>query len=181
MRVNEEHWLVRTRKLPSPNRSPRRDPSDIALIVIHTISLPPGRFGTGLVTDLFLNRLDTAAHPALADLEGVRVSAHLLIDRRGRVTQFVPFHEAAWHAGVSAWQGREGCNDFSVGIELEGEDQRPCTRAQYRRLHGVLSALLQRYATLSRNAIVGHLEIAPERKTDPGPLFGWADVLGRLW
>ena len=172
---------MRTRRLPSANRSPRRDAADISLLVIHTISLPPGRFGTGLVADLFLNRLDVSADPSLADLEGVRVSAHVFIDRRGRAIQFVPFDQAAWHAGESAWRGREGCNAFAVGIELEGEEHRSCTKAQYRRLHAVLDALLARYPRLSRTGIVGHLEIAPGRKTDPGPAFDWAGVLGRLW
>ena len=181
MRINDEHWLTRTRRLLSPNRAPRRDPEDISLLVIHAISLPPGQFGTGLAIDLFLNRLDVSAHPGLADLAGLRVSAHVFIDRRGRAIQFVPFHEAAWHAGVSAWRGRVGCNEFAVGIELEGEDHRPYTRAQYHRLHGVIRALLHRYPTLSRAGIVGHMEVAPDRKTDPGPVFDWAGVLGSLW
>ena len=181
MHISRDHWLTRTRRRPSPNRDPRPDPADVSLLVIHGISLPPGRFGTGLVEALFLNRLEVDADPRLADLEGVRVSAHLLIERRGRVTQFVPFHERAWHAGVSNWQGREGCNDFAIGIELEGTDDRAYTRAQYRRLAAVIKALLARYPRLSRGAIVGHQEVAPGRKTDPGGGFDWPALLGGLW
>lgn len=150
-------------------------------MVVHGISLPPGEFGTGMVEDLFLNRLDATRDSRLADLAGVQVSAHLFIDRRGRTTQFVPFNERAWHAGVSCWHGRENCNDFSIGIELEGEDQRAYTRSQYRRLVKVLAALFERYPHLSRSAVVGHQEIAPGRKTDPGPAFDWQQVLGGLW
>ncbi|MGD8830329.1 MAG: 1,6-anhydro-N-acetylmuramyl-L-alanine amidase AmpD [Pseudomonadales bacterium] len=181
MHVTDDHWLAGTRRLRSPNRNPRPDVTDISLVVIHGISLPPGRFGTGMVEDLFLNRLDVNRDPALADLAGVRVSSHLLISRRGRVTQFVPFDERAWHAGISAWRGREDCNDFAVGIELEGEDARPYTRSQYRRLDSVLKALLARYPRLSRSAIVGHQEVAPGRKTDPGPAFDWPSVLRAVW
>ena len=181
MHVRNDHRLARTRQRLSPNRDPRPDPDDISLLVVHNISLPPGRFGSGMVEDLFLNRLDVTADPALADLTGVRVSAHLFIDRRGRTTQFVPFDERAWHAGISRWGGRENCNDFAVGIELEGQDRVPYTRAQYQRLDGVLRALLATYPRLSRGAIVGHQEIAPGRKTDPGPAFDWQRALGRLW
>ncbi|MEJ2088188.1 MAG: 1,6-anhydro-N-acetylmuramyl-L-alanine amidase AmpD [Gammaproteobacteria bacterium] len=179
--MKDDHRLARTTQRLSPNRDARPDPRDISLVVIHGISLPPGRFGTGMVVDFFLNRLDVNADAALADLAGVRVSAHLFIDRRGRTTQFVPFDERAWHAGVSRWRGREGCNDFSIGIELEGVDDRPYTHAQYARLMAVLEALLDRYPHLSRSAVVGHQEIAPGRKTDPGPAFDWPGVLGHLW
>lgn len=181
MQITDDHWLARTRRCPSPNRDRRPDREEISLVVIHGISLPPGKFGTGLVEALFGNRLDPSADPRLADLEGVRVSAHLFIDRRGRTVQFVPFDERAWHAGVSGWRGRRCCNDFAVGIELEGVDDRPYTKAQYRRLGLVLRALLARYPRLSRSAIVGHQEIAPERKTDPGRAFDWAGLLGGLW
>ena len=129
---------------------------------------------------LFLNRLDTGAHPSYASLEAVHVSAHLLIDRRGRCTQFVPFDRRAWHAGVSCWRGRHRCNDYSIGIELEGTDERAYTKAQYRRLRAVLEALLRAYPRLSPEAVVGHLEIAPGRKTDPGPAFDWPRVLRSL-
>ncbi|MCB1684965.1 MAG: 1,6-anhydro-N-acetylmuramyl-L-alanine amidase AmpD [Pseudomonadales bacterium] len=181
MHVKSDHRLARVRSLDSPNCNPRAGSAEIQLLVIHGISLPPGNFGTGMVADLFLNRLDCRADPALNDLEDVRVSAHLLIDRRGRITQFVPFSERAWHAGESTWRGCRDCNSISIGIELEGEDSRPYTRRQYRCLVKVTRALLERYPGLSRDAIVGHLEIAPGRKTDPGPAFDWGGYLSALW
>lgn len=181
MRVKADHCLARTRFLRSRNCNERPDPAEISLVIIHGISLPPGEFGTGDVEALFSNTLDVSSDPRLADLAGVRVSAHLFIDRRGRTVQFVPFDRRAWHAGVSAWRGREGCNDFAIGIELEGEDQRPYTKAQYARLGKVLTALLEAYPRLSRAGIVGHQEVAPGRKTDPGPVFDWADVLADLF
>lgn len=180
MRVNKDHWLSRVRRRPSPNCAARPAGQGVCLLVIHNISLPPGQFGTGMVEALFLNQLDCDCDPALADLADVRVSAHLLVDRRGRTTQFVPFDCAAWHAGVSSWRGRSHCNDFAIGIELEGTDVKPFTRAQYRRLLLITQALMARYPGLSPESIVGHLEIAPGRKTDPGPLFDWAGYLRTL-
>ncbi len=177
MHVMKDHWLARVRKRPSENYAPRSDPEDVALLVIHNISLPPGRFGTGMIEALFTNQLDVSLDSRLADLEGLQVSSHLLIDRRGRTTQFVPFNQAAWHAGLSEWRGRCGCNDFAIGIELEGTDLKPYTAAQYRRLISVTRALLAGYPRLSPEAIVGHLEIAPGRKTDPGPAFDWSEYL----
>jgi len=180
LRIDDQHWLTRTVRRPSPNADARGPGQYPELVVLHCISLPPGRFGTGLVEALFLNRLDVKAHPALADLEGLRVSAHLLIDRRGRTLQFVPFDRRAWHAGTSSWRGRPACNGYSIGIELEGTERGRYTRAQYRRLDAVLRALLARYSGLSPDAIVGHQEIAPGRKQDPGPGFDWRAVLLRL-
>jgi len=180
MQVKKDHWLARVRARPSPNYHARPPHAVISLLVIHNISLPPGRFGTGMIEALFLNRLDTTADPTLSDLSGVRVSSHLLIERSGRTTQFVPFDHAAWHAGESHWCGITHCNDFAIGIELEGVDDRRYTRAQYRRLRLVTGALLQRYPRLSPEAIVGHQEIAPERKTDPGPAFDWRSYLTSL-
>ena len=171
--VTVDHWLRGARRLASPNASTRPDPEDVSLVVIHGISLPPGEFGTGFVEALFTNTLDTTVDPSLADLTGVRVSSHLLIARRGGVSQFVPFDRCAWHAGVSSHRGRERCNDYSIGIELEGTDDRPYTQSQYDRLVDVLAALLGRYRRLSLAGIVGHSEIAPGRKTDPGPSFDW--------
>lgn len=177
MRVAEDHWLSGVRKLPSPNCNARPHRAAVELVVIHGISLPPGQFGGPYVHDLFLNQLDLSAHESFASLDGVRVSAHLFISRRGAVTQFVPFDQRAWHAGFSQWRHRPGCNDFSIGIELEGTDERPYTASQYRKLRLVLEALLARYPRLSAEAIVGHLEIAPGRKTDPGPHFDWPRLL----
>lgn len=175
--IDERHWLADAVRRHSPNCNDRPRPDDIALVVIHGITLPPGQFGTGLVERLFLNTLDPTLHPALADLEGVRVSAHLLIDRAGAVTQFVPFHRRAWHAGVSSFAGRENCNDFAVGIELEGTDTASYENAQYERLAKVLRALFLRYPQLSPSRVVGHAEVAPTRKTDPGHAFDWQRLL----
>ncbi|MEM1230918.1 MAG: 1,6-anhydro-N-acetylmuramyl-L-alanine amidase AmpD [Pseudomonadota bacterium] len=180
MKVDGQHWLQRARRCVSPFADARSDPADIALLVLHNISLPPGRFGSGAIEALFCGTLDCDSHASFADLRGVEVSAHLLIDRRGRATQFVPFDARAWHAGQSRWQGRTGCNDFAIGIELEGTDTRPYTRAQYHRLLRVTRALLARYPRLHPGAIVGHNEIAPGRKTDPGPAFDWARYLRAL-
>ena len=172
-KVDDDHWLRGVRRLPSPHANDRPVPLDVSLVVVHGISLPRGRFGTGLVERLFLGTLDVAASPELADLAGVRVSSHLLISRWGRVTQFVPFHRRAWHAGISAHEGRANCNDYSIGVELEGTDQRPYTNTQYERLARILGALFRRYPALSPERVVGHSDIAPGRKTDPGPSFDW--------
>lgn len=177
MRVDEDHWLTRVRRRLSPNADARAGAAVPELVVLHCISLPPGCFGGDQIEALFLNRLDTSADPALADLEGVRVSAHLFIDRRGRLTQFVPFDRRAWHAGLSSWRGRPGCNHYSIGIELEGTDQGAYTRRQYRTLARVLVALFERYRRLTPDAIVGHQEVAPGRKRDPGPGLDWRQVL----
>ena len=177
MRVSSDHWLTPAKRLESPNWNERPHPGAIELVVIHGISLPPGRFGGGYVTDLFLNRLDVSAHPSFADLAGVRVSSHLLITRRGAVVQFVPFHRRAWHAGESVWCRRPACNDYAIGIEMEGTDDRAYTDTQYGKLRRVLNALLERYPRLSPEAVVGHFEIAPGRKTDPGPAFDWGRLL----
>ncbi|MEZ5558821.1 MAG: 1,6-anhydro-N-acetylmuramyl-L-alanine amidase AmpD [Pseudomonadales bacterium] len=177
LRVNSEHWLTRVRRRISPNQDSRPGHSVPELVVVHCISLPPGRYGSGDVERLFGNALDADSHPAYADLRGVRVSAHLFIDRRGRVTQFVAFDRRAWHAGASSWRGRPRCNDFSIGVELEGCDDRAYTAAQYRRLRLVLQALFARYPHLAPDAVVGHQEVAPGRKTDPGPGFDWRRLL----
>lgn len=179
MRVTDDHWLTTAERQASPNCNPRPPGAGIELVVVHGISLPPGEFGGGHVVELFQNRLDPAVHPSFAELAEYRVSAHLFITRRGAVIQFVPFDRRAWHAGESAWRGRPGCNDYAVGIELEGTDERPYTESQYRKLRRVLRALLERYPRLSLDAVVGHLEVAPWRKTDPGPGFDWQRLLGR--
>ena len=175
--VTTAHWLVGAARLLSPNVDDRTDPADIALVVLHGISLPPGEFGTGLVEALFTNTLDVSSHPTLGDLAGVTVSSHLLISRTGRITQFAPFHRRTWHAGVSSYGGRTGCNDYAIGIELEGTDHVPYAEAQYEQLRGVLAALFRAYPRLSLGGVVGHCEIAPGRKTDPGPAFDWPRVL----
>lgn len=166
-------WLPRVRRIMSPNCDARPDPQDISLIVVHGISLPPGRFGGRWIEQLFTNSLDPLADPYFASIHTLQVSAHLLIRRDGRTVQFVPFHARAWHAGVSSFQGRERCNDYSIGIELEGTDERPYTSRQYARLAAVCARLLQTYPRLDETRIAGHSDIAPGRKTDPGPAFDW--------
>jgi AmpD protein len=143
------------------------------LIVIHGISLPPGKFGGPYIDRLFTGRLDPAAHPYFVDVASLKVSSHLLIRRTGEVVQYVSLHRRAWHAGKSRYQGRERCNDFSIGIELEGTDDRPYTGAQYRRLATVIRALRRGMPSLATAPVVGHSDVAPGRKTDPGPAFDW--------
>ena len=163
-------WLDTARRVPSPNFDARPADGAIELIVMHNISLPPGAYGGGHVERLFTNTLDPAAHPFFARLAGVRVSAHLLIDRTGAVTQFVSFADCAWHAGASTFEGRAGCNGYSIGIELEGTDFEPFTDAQYTALCAAVGALLTAYPI---TALRGHSHIASDRKTDPGPCFDW--------
>lgn len=158
------------RQMPSPNCDTRPDGMPIELIVIHNISLPPGVFEGDAVIDLFTNQLDWDAHPYYQGLRGLKVSAHFFIRRDGTLIQFVPCSLRAWHAGLSNWQGRECCNDFSVGIELEGTDNLPFSDAQYATLVPLVNALKQVYPI---RAVVGHSDIAPGRKTDPGPHFAW--------
>lgn len=156
--------------LPSPNCDARPAAMPIELVVIHNISLPPGEFGGPGIIDLFLNRLPVGAHPYYAGIAHLKVSAHFLIRRDGALIQFVACPQRAWHAGVSNWRGRERCNDFSLGIELEGTDEMPFEDAQYARLGALLAVLKGRYPIAD---VTGHSDIAPGRKTDPGPAFDW--------
>ena len=169
----DQGWLSTATALASPNADPRPDKSDISLLVIHNISLPPGQFGGGHVAELFTNTLDPNTHPYFAEIANLKVSAHLLIDREGVVIQFVPFDQRAWHAGVSAFAGRPACNDFSIGIELEGTDTDPYTHLQYECLVKITQCLIAEYPALSSERVAGHSDIAPDRKTDPGPAFDW--------
>lgn len=166
-------WLVPVRRVESPNCDSR--PPDVAtdLIVIHGISLPPGEFGGPWIDRLFTNTLATDEHPYFAEVAPKHVSAHVLIDRHGVVTQYVPFQLRAWHAGASSYAGRDACNDFSIGIELEGSDTTPYEDRQYHVLAHVIGVLCHAYPALSPTRIAGHSEIAPGRKTDPGPAFDW--------
>ncbi len=177
--------LVGARQLPSPNCDDRPPGMQPELIVVHNISLPPGEFGGPYIDALFTNQLAADGHPFFAEIAGLRVSAHLLIRRDGEVVQYVPFHRRAWHAGKSCYAGRERCNDFSIGIEVEGTDDLPYTSTQYAVLARVVADLLMAYPTLDRDRIMGHVDIAPGRKTDPGPAFDWSrlhDELDRaLW
>lgn len=163
-------WLLAARHLSSPNCDARPEGTAIELVVIHNISLPPGRFDGNAVIDLFTNRLDWDAHPYYQGIRDLKVSAHFFIRRDGSLIQFVPCALRAWHAGTSSWQGRERCNDFSIGIELEGTDDLPFADAQYATLIPLVNALKQAYPI---RAVVGHSDIAPDRKTDPGPHFAW--------
>ena len=157
----------------SPNHDARPDEYDIAGIVIHNISLPPGEFGGGWIDDLFLNQLDPAAHPYFATISELEVSSHVLIRRDGSVIQYVPFHQRAWHAGASNWDGRERCNDFTIGIELEGSDDQYFELVQYQQLAEVVASLCECYQDLNTQQIKGHSDLSPGRKTDPGAYFDW--------
>lgn len=158
---------------PSPNQDDRPTGAEPGLVVIHGISLPPGNFGGPEVREFFTNSLDWDAHPYFAEIRDVKVSAHLLIDRDGEIVQFVPFGRRAWHAGVSRFRGRSCCNDFSIGIELEGCDDAPYSDAQYQHLVAVLEAIIACYPDLCARLIAGHCDISPGRKSDPGPAFDW--------
>lgn len=168
----ENHWLKEARSCPSPFFN-ERPAGEISLLVIHNIALPPLTYGGPAIEQLFTGYLPLDAHPYFATLEGVEVSAHLLIRRTGELIQFVAFDKRAWHAGVSSFEGRDECNDFALGIELEGSDSQPYTKIQYQQLAQVTKALMQTYPLLTRQRICGHDAIAPERKTDPGEAFDW--------
>lgn len=168
--VDGEGWVVGIRRIDSPNADERPPGEAIRLVVIHAISLPPDQFGGDDIVRLFTNTLDPAAHPYFAAIAGLRVSAHFLIRRDGETIQFVAGDRRAWHAGVSCWQGQQRCNDFSLGIELEGGDAHPFTAAQYAALRALLAALCRRYPVA---ALAAHSDVAPGRKTDPGPHFDW--------
>ena len=169
----ERGILPKARQLASPNHDDRPAGCAIDLVVVHGISLPPGMFGGDAVERLFTNTLDPDAHPYFRQIQDLRVSAHVLIRRDGELVQFVPFHKRAWHAGQSAWQGRECCNDFSVGIELEGADDAPYEDIQIQQLAETVHALCRAYPGFSSEQVVGHSDIALGRKTDPGPYFDW--------
>ena len=166
-------WHPGASVVPSPNFDQRPEGVEIDLIVIHSISLPPGQYGGPGIEQLFTNQLDPAAHPYYAQIAGLKVSSHFLIKRDGALVQFVPVAQRAWHAGVSNWQGRERCNDFSIGIELEGDDDTPFETAQYLTLQALLKSLVDLWPI---KAITSHAHIAPVRKTDPGPCFDWSQV-----
>ncbi|MDR5780352.1 1,6-anhydro-N-acetylmuramyl-L-alanine amidase AmpD [Caballeronia sp. LZ065] len=168
--IDGQGWLTRARRLPSPNFEARPGNAAPTLIVVHNISLPPDDFTTNAIADFFLNQLDHDAHPYFDQLRGMRVSAHFVIRRNGDIEQFVSCDERAWHAGVSSFRGRERCNDFSIGIELEGSDRLPFESPQYDALGPLVRLLVKRYPI---DALAGHSDIAPGRKTDPGPHFDW--------
>ncbi len=167
------HLLDQAEVVESPNFSDRPNGMEPSLLVIHNISLPPGKFGDDYIKNFFLNKLDSSLHPYFNEIKDLKVSSHLLIDRQGSLLQFVAFSKKAWHAGVSEFKGQKECNDFSIGIELEGTDTIPYTEEQYLSLVKVTNCLLEHYPSISKDRIVGHKDIAPGRKTDPGNSFDW--------
>lgn len=173
-------WLSSARRCLSPNQNHRPEGLLPSLLVIHNISLPPGEFGGEAVEAFFCNTLDSSGHPYYREIAGLQVSAHLLIKRTGELVQFVPFDQRAWHAGASQFDGLANCNDFSIGIELEGTDEVPFTQAQYDVLAQVTIELMARYPGIDSTRIVGHSTIAPGRKTDPGPHFNWLYYLSLI-
>lgn len=169
----QDGYLSAAIQCPSPNANLRPQGQSVSLLVIHNISLPPGQFGTGCVQAFFTNQLDTSLDPYFHTIAALQVSAHLFIERDGAITQFVPFGARAWHAGASSFQGIANCNDYSIGIELEGCDDIAYTDAQYDALARVTRQILAAYPLITPERIVGHNQIAPERKTDPGAAFNW--------
>lgn len=179
--VDPKSGLINPARLSlSPNRDRRPEEAVIRMIVLHGISLPPGRFGGGEIEALFLNELDWDAHPYFAEIKGLEVSTHLLIRRDGELIQFVPFTERAWHAGDSCFRGRARCNDFSIGIELEGEDETPYDDRQYATLPGVLQAVTAAYPEITPREVAAHSDVAPGRKSDPGTAFDWLRLYNAL-
>lgn len=174
-----DHWLQEARACPSPffNERPNQE---ISLLVIHSIALPPKTYGGGWIEKLFTGDLPPDQHPYFAAIVNLQVSCHLLIQRTGDLVQFVGFDQRAWHAGQSCFEGRENCNDFALGIEMEGSDDQPYTQIQYQQLCAVTRSLLATYPQISKERICSHAQIAPERKTDPGPAFDWQHYLREL-
>jgi len=170
---NENDGLLGVDAVLSPNFNERPEAAIVSLLVVHNISLPPGQYGGGYVEQFFTNQLPINDDPFFQEIKDLQVSAHLLIERTGRVVQFVPLHKRAWHAGVSCYQGVPNCNDFSIGIELEGTDVEPYTPEQYAQLVELVIAIQAEFPAITNERIVGHSDIAPGRKTDPGPAFDW--------
>ena len=170
----KNNLLTVATQLDSPHCNDRPPNTLIELVVIHGISLPPGKFGTGVIEDFFCGKLPFTTEPYYEPIKDLKVAAHLLISRQGKITQFVPFDRRAWHAGISTFAGKSGCNDFSIGIELEGTDHVPYEEIQYEQLTAVLQAIMSTYPVITRDRIVGHEDVAPGRKTDPGPSFDWS-------
>ena len=169
----KNHRLQDINFLESPNFNDRPVDEDISLLVIHSISLPPKKYNTDHIERFFLNELDFSLHDFYKNIDDIKVSAHVLIKRNGEIIQFVPFNKRAWHAGVSSYKGKNNCNDFSIGIELEGSDDDIFEDIQYEQLSLITSLLITEYDLITKDNIKGHSDIAPERKTDPGVLFDW--------
>ncbi|MDC9727805.1 MAG: 1,6-anhydro-N-acetylmuramyl-L-alanine amidase AmpD [Methyloprofundus sp.] len=169
----KQHQLTSATQIKSPNFDDRPNEQDISLIVIHCISLPEGCFNTPHIKQLFCNQLQAKDHPSFKAICELKVSSHILIDRNGKITQYVPFNKRAWHAGLSQYKNRTACNDFSIGIELEGTDKTSYTPKQYQQLTQLIKCLITHYPKLNKQSITGHSDIAPQRKTDPGEFFDW--------
>ncbi len=169
----QDGWLDGVRRVESPNYSERPQADGVDLLIIHGISLPLGEYGGSYIDALFCNRLDPAVHSSFAEITDLKVSAHLLIRRDGEIVQYVPLHKRAWHAGKSLFHGRQACNDFSIGIELEGCDDEPYEAAQYNALVKVTRTLMKFYPAITPQRVVGHCDVSPGRKSDPGPAFDW--------
>ena len=171
--IDDAGWLQSVEVIKSPNFDSRPENISIKLVVVHGISLPPGEYGGGHIQNFFCNQLDPGIHEYFESICDMTVSAHCLIERDGKIVQFVSFQDRAWHAGESTWRGQQSCNDFSVGIELEGCDDDAYTDSQYESLANLIAGLRARFPEISHDAIIGHSDIAPKRKTDPGPAFDW--------
>ena len=172
MNIDNSFFLEKAKICLSPNSSDRKS-NEVSLLVIHNISLPPGNYGGDHIEKFFTNQLDHEEHPYFQDIADLKVSSHLLIKRDGSITQFVPFNKKAWHAGISTFRGREDCNEFSIGIELEGTDESRYEKEQYESLISVTKELMSFFPDIKKDTIVGHSDIAPDRKTDPGKSFDW--------
>ncbi|WP_075185838.1 1,6-anhydro-N-acetylmuramyl-L-alanine amidase AmpD [Teredinibacter haidensis] len=169
----EQGWYRQAQRLISSNCNRRPDNTEVSLLVIHNISLPPGEYGNGCVERFFQNQLPAGEHPYFSTISNLHVSSHCFIRRNGEVVQFVPFSKRAWHAGESCFDGDENCNDYSIGIELEGTDSEPYAEQQYHSLAALTKSIIHQYPKITKERITGHSDIAPDRKTDPGPSFDW--------
>ena len=176
----KDGWLVSERRLLSPHFDQRPEPQDISLLIIHYISLPPEQFGGGYIDDFFQGKLDAQVHPYFEEISALRVSAHCLIERTGQITQYVNFADRAWHAGLSCFEGRDKCNDFAIGIELEGSNEQPFTDAQYAALQALTQEIMRTYPHITKERIVGHCDVSPGRKIDPGQYFDWQRYLQNI-
>ena len=176
----KDGWLVNERRVLSPHFDQRPEPQDISLLIIHYISLPPEQFGGGYIDDFFQGKLDAQIHPYFEEISALRVSAHCLIQRTGQITQYVNFADRAWHAGLSCFEGRDKCNDFAIGIELEGSNEQPFTDAQYAALQALTQEIMRVYPHITKKRIVGHCDVSPGRKIDPGQYFDWQRYLQNI-
>ncbi|WP_150539957.1 1,6-anhydro-N-acetylmuramyl-L-alanine amidase AmpD [Actinobacillus vicugnae] len=172
--------LIHQKQVPSPHFNPRPQPNDISLLVIHYISLPPEEFGGDFIDKFFQGKLDPSIHPYFEEIKDLRVSAHCLINRKGEITQYVNLNDMAWHAGLSEFQGRDKCNEYSIGIELEGSNNHPFTEQQYHTLAKLTKEIMQEYPAITLDRIAGHNQISPGRKIDPGQYFNWEYYLSLI-